>query len=70
MATTVSEALNQNSVEPPKIKIVNTLPVPGEAEIGEMFLVLSDSSGDDKRIFVRVTRDIDDSGYLKTVALS
>jgi len=70
MATTTAEAQNANFVEPPKIKIVNTLPSPGEAELGEIFLVLSTGSANDRRLFIRVTNDIDSAGYLKTAILT
>lgn len=50
----------KNSVEPPKINIVDTLPVLGNAENGEMFLLTSD-----KKIYVRVTE-----GWLSTPALT
>jgi len=65
MATTAANAKAANRVEPPVIKIVNTLPALGNAEPGEMFLLISDSHADDKKIHVRIM-----TGWLKTAALS
>jgi hypothetical protein len=65
MATTVANVACANNVEPPKIKVVNTIPELGEVELGEMFLLISDSHADDKKIHIRVA-----TGWLKTSALS
>jgi len=65
MATTVANTKSANKVEPPSIKIVNTIPDLKNAEMGEMFLLISDSATDDKKIHVRVA-----TGWLKTSALS
>jgi len=65
MATTVANAQSANNVEPCKIKVVNTIPDLADAELGEMFLLISDSATDDKKIHVRVA-----TGWLKTAALS
>ena len=65
MATTVANTQSVNNVEPAKLKIVNTLPSVGEAELGEMYLLISDSHADDKKIHVRVA-----TGWLKSSALS
>ena len=65
MATTVANTKSVNNVEAPKIKVVNTLPSVGEAELGEMYLLISDSHADDKKIHVRVA-----TGWLKSSALS
>jgi len=65
MATTVANASTTNRVEPPTIKIVNTIPDLCDAEIGEMFLLISDSATDDKKIHIRVS-----GGWLKTSALT
>lgn len=65
MATTIANTKSVNRVNAPKIKIVNTLPDVGEAEIGEMFLLISDSATDDKKIHIRVA-----TGWIKSSALS
>ena len=65
MATTVANAKSVNNVEPAKFKIVNTLPSVGEAELGEAYLLISDSHADDKKIHIRVA-----TGWLKSSALS
>jgi len=65
LATTLANAQSANNVEAPKIKVVNTIPSLGEAEIGEMFLLISDSHTDDKKIHIRIG-----TGWLKTAALS
>lgn len=65
MATTVANTKSITLVEPPKIKVVNTLPNVGEAELGEMYLLISDGATDDKKIHIRVA-----TGWLKTAALS
>jgi hypothetical protein len=65
MATTIANSQTTNKVEPPVIKIVNTMPDLCDAEIGEIFLLISDSHTDDKKIHVRVS-----GGWLKTAALT
>lgn len=65
MATTAANTKSVNQVEPPKIKIVNTIPDLKNAEIGEMFLLISDSATHDKKIHVRLA-----TGWLRTAALS
>lgn len=65
MATTAANARNANKVEPPKIKIVNTIPDLKNAEIGEMFLLISDSATHDKKIHIRLA-----TGWLRTAALT
>ena len=63
MATSVANSKCVTNVEPAKIAIVNT--IPESAELGEMFLLISDSHADDKKIHIKVA-----SGWLKTSALS
>lgn len=65
MATTQANTKAVNRVEPPTIKIVNTIPDLREVELGEMFLLISDGDSDDKKIHVRSS-----TGWLKTAALS
>jgi len=65
LATTIANAQSANNVEPPKVKIVNTIPDLGEAELGEMFLLISDSATDDKKLHIRVA-----TGWLKSSSLS
>jgi hypothetical protein len=65
MATTVANAQTANKVEPAVIKIVNTIPDLCDAELGEMFLLISDSATDDKKIHIRLA-----TGWLKTSALT
>lgn len=65
MATTASNTKSRNRVQPPKIQIVNTIPDLAKAEIGEMFLLISDSATHDKKIHIRIA-----TGWLRTVALS
>ncbi len=65
MATTIANTMAANKVEPAKIKVVNTIPAVGKAELGEMYLLISDSHADDKKIHIRVA-----TGWLKTAALS
>ena len=60
MATSQLNTKNVNHVEPPKIKIVNTIPDLKNAELGEMFLLISDGDGDTNKIHVRVA-----AGWLK-----
>lgn len=65
MATTQANTKAVNQVESPKIKIVNTIPDLKDAELGEMFLLISDSADDDKKIHVRSS-----TGWLKSIALT
>ena len=65
MPTTVANTKSANKVQPPKIKVVNTIPALEKAEIGEMFLLISDSATHDKKIHVRIA-----TGWLRTAALS
>ena len=65
MAVTAANTKSRNTVNPPKIKVVNTLPALKNTEIGEMYLLIVDSDGDDKKIHIRVA-----TGWLKTGALS
>ena len=69
MSTTVANTKSVNKVEPPKIQVVNTLPSLANAEIGEMFLLISDSAtgatGLDKAIHIRIA-----TGWLRTAALT
>ena len=65
MATTIANTKNINKVQPAKIKIVNTIPNVCDTKIGEMFLLISDSHADNKKIHIRVVE-----GYLKTAALT
>jgi len=65
MATTVANTKSMNNVEAPKVKVVNTIPNLADAEIGEMFLLISDSATDDKKIHIRIA-----TGWLKTAALT
>ena len=65
MAVTAANTKSRNRVKPPKINIVNTIPSLRSAEIGEMFLLIADSAGDDKKIHIRIA-----TGWLKTAALS
>lgn len=65
MATTVANTTNVNNIEPAKVSIVNTLPSLAEAELGEVYLLISDGDADDKKLHVRVT-----DGWLKSSALS
>ena len=65
MATSFENTKSVNRVEPPVIKIVNTLPELKDAELGEMFLLISDGHGEDKAIHIRVA-----TGWLHTASLS
>lgn len=65
MATTAANTKSANRVQPPKIKVVNTIPDLAKAEIGEMFLLISDSATHDKKIHIRIA-----TGWLRTSALS
>lgn len=65
IATTPQNVATTNKVEPPKIRIVNTMPDLKDAEVGEMYLLISDSHADDKKIHIRAA-----TGWLKTAALS
>lgn len=64
MATTVANTKSVNKVQPPKIQIVNTIPELSNAEMGEMFLLISDSATHDKKIHIRIA-----TGWLR-VALT
>ena len=65
MATTAANTKSVNKVQPPKINIVNTIPDLAKAEIGEMYLLISDSATHDKKIHIRIA-----TGWLRTSALS
>lgn len=65
MAVTDANTKSRNTVNPPKIKVVNTMPPLKDTENGEMFLLIADSHGDDKKIHIRIA-----TGWLKTAALS
>jgi len=65
LATTEANTRSTNKVNPPKIKVVNTIPDLTNAELGEMFLLISDSHADDKKIHIRVA-----TGWIKSAALS
>jgi hypothetical protein len=65
MATTEANAKSANRVQPPKIKIVNTIPALARAEIGEQYLLISDGATHDKKIHIRIA-----TGWLRTAALS
>ena len=65
MATTDANTKSVNKVQPPKIQVVNTIPTLSNAEIGEMFFLISDSDTHDKKIHIRVA-----TGWLRTGALS
>ena len=65
MATTVSNTKSVNRVDPPLIKIVNTIPDLKDTKIGEMYLLLSDSATHDKKIHIRVA-----TGWIRTAALT
>ena len=65
MATTEANTRSANKVRPPKINVVNTIPSLANAEIGEMFLLISDSATHDKKIHIRIA-----TGWLRTSALS
>lgn len=60
MATTVANTKNVNKVKAPRIKIVNNIPDVKNTQIGEMFLLISDSHTDDKKLHIRVVE-----GWLK-----
>lgn len=64
MVTTANNS-NLTFVEPPRLKVVNCLPTLGDAEIGEMFFLINDSSSDSSKIHVRIN-----GAWLKTAALS
>lgn len=65
MATTPQNAKAANKVKPALAKIVNTLPNLRDAEFGEIYLLISDSHADDKKLHVR-----SGTGWLKSAALS
>ena len=60
MATTVANTKSRNNVEPARVKVVNTMPALGDAQLGEMFLLISDSASDDKKLHIKVA-----TGWLK-----
>ena len=60
MATTVANTKTVYKVKPAKIRIVNTIPNLNDAELGEMYLLISDSATDDKKLHIRVA-----TGWLK-----
>ena len=61
MATTHANTLMTNRIKTGAIvKIVNTIPDLADAQLGEMFLLISDSDSDDKKLHVRTT-----NGWLK-----
>ena len=64
MAVTAANVAAQVHVRAPKIRIVNVLPALGDAENGEMYLLIQDSHTDDKKLHIKLT-----TGWLK-VALS
>lgn len=65
MTTTTANTKSVNNVEPPKIKIVNTIPDLKNAEIGEMFLLISDGDTYDKQIHVRLA-----TGWLRSATMT
>lgn len=65
MATTIANTKAVNRVKAPKIKIVNTIPSLNDTELGEMYLLISDGDGDDKKIHIRSS-----TGWLKSGAYS
>lgn len=65
MAVTAANAVSRNRVQPPKIQVVNTIPDLAKAEIGEMFLLISDSDTHDKKIHIRIA-----TGWLRSAAYS
>lgn len=65
MAVTTANTKSRNSVKPPQIKIVNTIPALNDTEIGEMYFLIADSDTHDKKIHIRVA-----TGWLRTGALS
>jgi hypothetical protein len=65
MAVTDANTASRTNVEPPIIKVVNTMPALSDVELGEMFLLISDSHTDDKKIHIRIA-----TGWLKTAALT
>ena len=65
MVTTDANTKSVNKVQPPKIQVINTIPDLAKAEIGEMFLLISDSATHDKKIHIRVA-----TGWIRSSALS
>jgi len=65
MATSVANTKSVNKVKAPKVKIVNTIPDLKDTELGEMYLLISDSHTDDKKVHLRVA-----TGWLKSAAFS
>ena len=65
MATTVANTKSRNRVQPPKIKIVNTIPDLAKAEIGEAYLLISDSATHDKKLHIRIA-----TGWIRSAAFS
>ena len=60
MATTAANVKCANRVDPPKIKVVNTMPSLKDTVNGEMYLLISDGATDDKKLHVRIA-----TGWLK-----
>lgn len=65
MAVTDANTKSRTYIEPPIIKVVNTMPDLKDVEMGEMFLLIADGATDDKKIHIRIA-----TGWLKTAALS
>ena len=61
MATTVANTKSVNNIEPSKAKIVNTLPDLKDAELGEIYLLISDGDTDTNKIHIRFI-----NGWLKS----
>ena len=49
----------------PIIKVVTVLPPVGDVQNGEMYLLISDSATDDKKIHIRIA-----TGWLKSAAFT
>ena len=64
MVSTANSVSRTNN-EPPRIKIVNTMPTLGDAEIGEMFFLVDDSSADTLKIHIRTA-----TGFIKSATMS
>ena len=62
---TTANTISRNGVEPPKIKVVNSLPTLGDAEMGEMFFLIDDSSADTLKIHIRAA-----TGFIKSATMS
>ena len=54
MATTVANTKSATYNEPAKVKVVNTIPDLCDTELGEMYLLISDSATHDKKLHIRV----------------